>query len=41
MILHVDKDNTPAIRLYGSFGFAKAPGQNNQTAHWTLPEGEG
>ncbi len=39
MILRVDTDNTPAIRLYESLGFAKAPGQNNQTAHWTLPEG--
>ena len=39
MILHVDTDNAPAIRLYESLGFTKAPGQNNQTAHWTMPEG--
>ena len=36
MMLHVDVDNVPAIRLYESMGFAKAPGQNTLTAHWTV-----
>lgn len=40
MILHVDVDNTPAIRLYESLGFVKAPGQNSRTAHWAIPEAE-
>lgn len=36
MMLLVDADNTPAIRLYESMGFAKVQGQNNLTAHWTV-----
>lgn len=36
MMLLVDVDNTPAIRLYESMGFAKVQGQNNLTAHWTV-----
>lgn len=39
MMLLVDADNVPAIRLYESMGFAKVQGQNNLTAHWTVPEG--
>ena len=38
MMLLVDVDNEPAIRLYESMGFAKVQGQNNLTAHWTMPE---
>lgn len=38
MMLLVDVDNVPAIRLYESMGFAKVAGQNNLTAHWTVPE---
>jgi len=38
MMLLVDVDNVPAIRLYESMGFAKVQGQNNLTAHWTVPE---
>ena len=38
MMLLVDADNDPAIRLYESMGFAKVQGQNNLTAHWTVPE---
>ena len=37
MMLLVDADNDPAIHLYESVGFAKVQGQNNLTAHWTLP----
>jgi ribosomal protein S18 acetylase RimI-like enzyme len=37
MMLFVDVDNYPAIRLYESMGFAKVQGQNNLTAHWTVP----
>ena len=37
MMLLVDVDNDPAIRLYESMGFAKVQGQNNLTAHWTVP----
>lgn len=36
MMLLVDADNYPAIRLYESMGFAKVQGQNNLTAHWTV-----
>lgn len=35
-IVHIDND--PAIRLYESMGFAKVQGENNLTAHWTVPE---
>ena len=38
MMLLVDMDNDPAIRLYESMGFAKVQGQNNLTAHWTVPK---
>ena len=38
MMLLVDVDNDPAIRLYESMGFVKVQGQNNLTAHWTVPE---
>lgn len=38
MMLLVDVDNEPAIRLYESMGFAKVHGQNNLTAHWTVAE---
>lgn len=37
MMLLVDVDNYPAINLYESMGFAKVQGQNNLTAHWTVP----
>ncbi len=40
MMLLVDADNAPAIRLYGSMGFAKVQGQNNLTAHWTVPKNQ-
>lgn len=38
MMLYVDADNAPVIGLYTSMGFAAVPGQNNLTAHWTLPD---
>ena len=38
MMLVVDVDNDPAMRLYESMGFVKVQGQNNLTAHWTVPE---
>lgn len=38
MALHVDVDNTPAIRLYKSMGFKRAVGGNILTSHLTLPE---
>ena len=38
MMLLVDVDNDPAIRLYESMGFTKVQGQNNLTAHWSVPE---
>ncbi len=38
MMLLVDVDNDPAIRLYESMGFAKVQCQNNLTAHWTVPD---
>lgn len=37
MMLLVDVDNTLAIRLYESMGFAKVQGQNNLTVHWIVP----
>lgn len=37
MMLLVDVDNAPAIRLYRSMGFEKVENQNNLTAHWTVP----
>ncbi|MBR3311463.1 MAG: GNAT family N-acetyltransferase [Solobacterium sp.] len=36
MILLVDVDNIPALRLYESMGFVKAEGQNNLTVHLLL-----
>lgn len=41
MMLLVDIDNDPAIQLYESMGFARVQGQNNLTAHWTVPEHKG
>lgn len=38
MVLHVDVDNTPAIRLYESMGFRKEVGGNTLTSHLTLSE---
>ncbi len=38
MILTVDVDNIPAIRLYESMGFAREDGQNSQTATWKIGE---
>lgn len=38
MMLLVDVDNDSAMRLYESMGFFKVQGQNNLTAHWTVPE---
>ena len=37
MMLLVDVDNMPAIRLYESMGFETADGQNSLTAHWRIP----
>lgn len=37
MMLLVDVDNDPAIRLYKSMGFEKVQNQNNLTVHWTVP----
>ena len=39
MMLMVDVDNLPAIRLYESLGFIKAEGKNLITAHWEIPGG--
>ena len=36
MILTVDVDNIPAIRLYEGLGFVKEEGQNSQTAVWKI-----
>lgn len=38
MMVLLDVDDTASIRLYESMGFAKVRGQNNLTAHWTVPE---
>ena len=38
MMLLVDVDNDPAIRLFESMGFIKAEHQNTLTAHWNVPE---
>ena len=38
MVLLVDIDNDPAIRLYQSMGFIKAENQNTLTAHWKVPK---
>lgn len=40
MMLLVETDNAAAIRLYESTGFATVHGQNNLTAHLTLPPTE-
>lgn len=40
MMVLTDVDDTSSIRLYESVGFAKVQGQNNLTAHWTVPEAE-
>lgn len=36
MMLLVDTDNIPAIRLYASMGFQTVRGQNSLTAHWEI-----
>lgn len=38
MMLLVDVDNEPAIRLYESLGFEKVKNQNNLTARWKVPD---
>lgn len=38
MMLLVETDNLPAVRLYAAMGFRKAEGDNSQTAHWQIPE---
>lgn len=37
MMLQVEVDNIPAIRLYESMGFERAENQNSLTAHWCIP----
>lgn len=37
MMLLVNVDNTPAIRLYESMGFTTAENGNSITAHWNIP----
>ena len=37
MMLLVDTDNVPALRLYESMGFEKAEGENSLTASWQIP----
>ena len=37
MMLFVEVDNIPALRLYESAGFRKVPGQNSQMATWNIP----
>lgn len=37
MILMIEADNIPAIRLYESMGFEKAENQNSLSAHWRIP----
>ncbi|MDO5439502.1 MAG: GNAT family N-acetyltransferase [Erysipelotrichaceae bacterium] len=41
MMLLVDTDNLPALKLYQSIGFQKVEGQNSLTAHLRLKEGIG
>lgn len=38
MMILLDVNDGHAITLFESMGFAKAQGQNNLTAHWTVPE---
>lgn len=38
MMLLIEVDNTPAIRLYESMGFETAENQNSLTTHWILPQ---
>lgn len=38
MMILLDVNDEQAITLFESMGFAKAQGQNNLTAHWTVPE---
>lgn len=37
MMLFVEVDNIPALRLYESAGFRKVSGQNSQMATWNIP----
>lgn len=37
MMILLDVNDEHAITLFESMGFAKAQGQNNLTAHWTVP----
>ncbi len=36
MMLLVEVDNAPAVRLYEGLGFTPVPGQNSVTAHWRI-----
>ena len=38
MMVLMDVDDAASIYLYESVGFAKVQGENNLTAHWTVPE---
>ena len=38
MMILLDVNDEQAITLFESMGFAKVHGQNNLTAHWTVPE---
>ena len=38
MMVLMDVDDAASICLYESVGFAKVQGQNNLTAHWTVPQ---
>ena len=40
MMVLMDANDASSICLYESVGFAKVQGQNNLTAHWTVPEQE-
>ena len=39
MMLTVDVDNVPAIRLYRSVGFSEVENENSLTAHWMISGG--
>ena len=40
MMVLMDVDDASSICLYESVGFSKVQGQNNLTAHWTVPKAE-